>query len=335
MDSVAKIARQHPLRLTLLGISVALLVGLQVSNRTRPMPAQKWIAANLEKIQVEDPDDFYFAVFGDNRGSSFVFESILDRIQRDPQIAFAVAVGDLVHAGEKGNYRVFLEQVKNRLHKPLLTAIGNHELRGEGRRLYAEIFGPFYYSFQIGKTCFFVLDDADGDVDSQQRDWFREEVSGAHKCEQRLVFLHTPLYDPTDGRYDHCLPNAAADSLSELFSRCNVSHIFASHIHGWFEGEWAGIPFTISGGGGAALQGHNPAHYFFHYLKVHVRAGTLHAEVQSPTSMQYQRMGPRTYLAWLYIYPFLKIHGLELALLLVILALAASIYRSLIVKHKK
>ena len=233
MNGIAKFSKHHPLRVTLLAISIALLVGLQFKHLIQPLPAGNWIDTNLENIQVDDPDDFYFAVLGDNRGSGFVFEGILDHIQCDPQIAFAFAVGDLVHAGEAANYRVFLEQVRSRLHKPLLTAIGNHELRGKGRNLYNEIFGPFYYSFQIRKTCFFVLDDANGEFDSRQEDWFREAASGARECDQRLVFLHTPLYNPKGSRYQHSLPATTADSLIKLFSQYKVTHIFASHIHGW------------------------------------------------------------------------------------------------------
>ena len=333
MNGIAEVTRRYPLRVTLMGISIVLLVGLQFKNFNRPLPARNWIETNVEKIQVDAPDDFYFAVLGDNRGSGFVFEGILDHIQRDPQIAFALDVGDLVHAGEVGNYTVFLEQVKGRLHKPLMTAIGNHELKGQGRNLYNEIFGPSYYSFQIGRTCFFILDDADGTFDPQQKDWLREAASEARECQQRLVFLHTPLYNPKGSRYKHNLPDATADALVKLFRQYDITHIFASHIHGWFDGQWAGIPFTISGGGGAALQGDNPEHYFFHYLKVHVHAGTVQVEVQPLSFPQYQRMGKSAYLAWLYVYPFLRLHGFELALLVIILILAASIYRTAISKR--
>jgi hypothetical protein len=40
------------------------------------------------------------------------------------------------------------------------------------------------------------------------------------------------------------------------------------------------VPFTITGGGGAPLAGADPAHFFFHYLKVTLQAGEVHIKVQ-------------------------------------------------------
>ena len=57
-----------------------------------------------------------------------------------------------------------------------------------------------------------------------------------------------------------------------------ITHIFCSHIHGYFTGDWEGIPYTISGGAGAPLVGTDPAHFFYHYLKVRVRGGTVTVE---------------------------------------------------------
>jgi len=64
-----------------------------------------------------------------------------------------------VQDGRKEKFRFFINQIKQ-LNKPLLTAIGNHELRKNGRANYYELFGRFYYSFHIGNAYFIVLDDA-------------------------------------------------------------------------------------------------------------------------------------------------------------------------------
>lgn len=139
--------------------------------------------------------------------------------------------------------------------------------------------------------------------------------------------MHLPLYDPRGGNDQHSVSKGTADQLIQLFRQYNVTHIFASHIHGYFEGQWKGVPYTTSGGAGAALHGKDPRHYFFHYLKVHILGGKLKVEPQSIAFPAYERMGRKVYLAWLYVDPFLRIHKIELALLLVIAVLAVSMHR--------
>ena len=307
---------------------VLLLAALEVWDHFSALPEQDWIAKNRDKMRVPDPDHFSFAVFGDNKNSHSVFENLLRRVDDDPDIGFAMDIGDMVYDGEKEKYRYFLGQLHRHFHKPLLTAIGNHELKENGRGLYYSIFGPFYYSFQIGRTYFIVLDDANEvGIDPWQASWLETELIKAQKCQQRLVFMHVPLFDPRVGMYHHCLPKDTADDLAGLFKKYDVTHIFASHIHGYYQGQWDSIPYTITGGAGAEQMGTDPSHYYFHYLKVSIQDKQTIVEVTTLAAPEYEWVDRVLYLAWLYSYSFLRIHGIELALLLVIAGLAIPAYR--------
>ena len=319
MEWLLEIIRKHPFRAAFLFLVLLALLGLELWDHVSPLPGRDWIALNIKRIRIADPDNFCFAVFGDNKNSHFTFERLLKEIEHDPEISFAIDLGDLVYDGEKEKYRYFLRQIKSNFHKPLLTGIGNHELKEKGRGLYAEIFGPFYYSFRIGKVCFFVLDDAnEKGLDRWQRIWIERELKRSKGlCTQRLVFFHVPLYDPRRGHHRHCLPEEAAHDLLNLFQDYGVSHIFSSHIHGFFQGNWGGIPYIITGGAGAELVGTDPNHYFFHYLKVKVVNGNLQIKVKRLPSPKYERLDRLAYALWLYVYAFLRIHGVEMALLLI------------------
>jgi hypothetical protein len=59
-----------------------------------------------------------------------------------------------------------------------------------------------------------------------------------------------------------------------------VTHIFAAHIHSYFSGDWNGVPYTITAGAGAPLYGTDPAHFFYHYLKVTLKDGRVQVRVQ-------------------------------------------------------
>ena len=55
----------------------------------------------------------------------------------------------------------------------------------------------------------------------------------------RFLFMHIPLNKPEEEvKYYMCLPREAGDELLKLFKKYRVTHIFASHVHGYFEGKW-------------------------------------------------------------------------------------------------
>ncbi|MCG2772410.1 MAG: metallophosphoesterase, partial [Desulfobacterales bacterium] len=138
-----------------------------------------------------------------------------------------------------------------------------------------------YYAFQLKDHYFIVLNNnLRTGMGEAQMAWLEDELKKSQSYKTRLVFFHYPLFDPRGEKYHHSLPEEAGRRLAALFSRYKVTYIFASHIHGYFTGKWDGVPFTVSGGGGAPLAGADPAHFFYHYLKVTLQAGEVHVEVQ-------------------------------------------------------
>lgn len=271
-----------------LGLVILLIlvwVGAGLGAEPGPLPAWNWNEQNLRRIKVPAGPTLTFAVLGDNRSNPKVFVQVLKQMDRDPGLAFAIDVGDLVETGTVENFRVFLNQVRRYLHLPLLTAIGNHDLeRRHGARLYQKIFGPDYYAFQIKDNYFIVVNDVDKTGFSQaQWYWLNLELKKSQSYQTRLVFLHIPLFDPRSGK-SHALPVATGQKLAALFRRYHVTHIFAGHIHGYFAGKWDGIPYTITAGGGAPLYGNNPQHFFYHYLKVSLKDGKVAIQVRRVAS---------------------------------------------------
>jgi serine/threonine-protein phosphatase CPPED1 len=257
-------------------------VGTNLGAESGAVPARTWNHDNLERIKVPADDNLTFAVLGDNRSNPEVFGRVLNHLSRDPSLAFAMDVGDLVETGTVENFSNFLAQVRQHLHLPFLTAIGNHDLdQDRAPRLYRQIFGPDYYAFQIKDNYFIVVNDTGKTgVDEAQWRWLEKELEKSQAYQTRLVFLHTPLFDPRGGDHHHALPEDIGRRLAALFSRYHVSHIFAGHIHGYFAGVWEGVPFTITAGAGAPLYGNDSEHFFYHYLKVILKDGKVDIKVQ-------------------------------------------------------
>lgn len=270
------------IRIVLVVLGILVLSVLGRAADISPLPATNWNPANLAQIKVSAAKPLTFAVLGDSRDHPKIFGRLLQEIDRDPAITFVVHVGDMVKNVDLDQYRTFFQEVSRNLHQPLLAVIGNQEIYGEqGLELYHEIFGPDHYAFSLHNNYFIMLNDAAKEgVGAEQWRWLEDELKKSQAARTRLIFLHTPLYDPRGGDNHHCLGPEQAGPLLALFQKYQVTHIFAGHIHSYFTGTWDGVPYTITAGAGAPLYRTDPEHYFYHYLKVTVKGDKVQVQVR-------------------------------------------------------
>jgi len=267
-------------------LCIVVLAGAALAADTGPLPASQWNQENLSRIKGLAAEPLTFTVLGDNRDNPEIFGRVLKQADNDPGLTFAIHLGDMVHNADLAQYRTFFDEVRQNYRQPMVTVIGNHELYGEGGwerglKLYREIFGPDYYSFQVGGNYFIVVDDAAKEVMTpEQFSWLEAELKKAQAYKTRLVFLHVPLFDPSGSPKPHSLPPEAAARLMALFKKYQVSHVFAAHLHGYYAGVWDGLPYTITGGAGAPMYGKDIRHDFYHYVKVTIAEGQVKVQVR-------------------------------------------------------
>jgi len=274
-----------------------------------------WNFHQLQKIN-KDQTDFSFDVFGDNKNSVKTFNNLIKKINTD-NAAFAIDIGDLVYNGEKEKFRFFIDQISS-FKKPLLTVLGNHEIKEEGRANYYVLFGRFYYSFAVGNSYFIILDNANKkNIDAWQLDWLKKKFKKSRKYKNRFVFMHVPLFDPRKGEYKkgHSIKKIkTAKKLNKLFDENNVTMLFVSHIHGYYRGVWGKTPYIITGGGGAELAGSNPEHYFYHYIKVKVDNSNVKYEIVKLKTPDSGRVVKLIRDIWMYFYMFIRLHFIDILL---------------------
>ena len=291
--------------------------GIKIHSVLRAPKISDWNYHQLQRIDCSKTN-FSFVVFGDNKNSVKTFDNLISKLNKE-DILFAVDDGDLVYDGEKEKFRFFLNQIKN-LSKPLLTVLGNHGVKEEGRAAYYGFFGPFYYSFAVGKSYFIILDDAnERNLDDEQFAWLKNELRISQKYKNRFVFMHVPLYDPRKGEYKrgHSLKDLTfAKKLNDLFNENNVTMLFVSHIHAYYRGAWGRTPYIITGGAGAELAGSDPKHYFYHYIKVNVNSSGVKYSVVKLKSPGFELIDRWAHDAWIYIYAFFAIHFIDSILLI-------------------
>ncbi len=298
---------------------LALAMAIKIHSAFSSVKVSNWNYDNLQQID-KHQKNFSFAVFGDNKNSVTTFNRLIDRVNQD-DVSFAIDNGDLVYDGDIEKYQFFLRQIE-RFQKPLLTSLGNHDILEGGRANYYDIFGPFYYSFQVGDSYFIVLDDADAKgLDPTQMDWLKAELAKSQDYKYRFIVMHVPLFDPRQSgqALEHALEDPeAARQLNDLFDSNNVTMIFASHIHSYITGTWGKTPYIISGGAGAEIYSGDTGEAVFHYIKVNVsEEGVSYEVVKLPTPGS--ALGKLLYDVWIYIYAYVALHFWNIVIMLVLL----------------
>lgn len=231
--------------------------------------------------------DYSFTYSGDERNDEGNFKKMIEHINSNQtEILFNLNGGDL--RSEASQLYSFQRDYLSpgyvaKFNKPVLFTMGNHELVGDPTGVvYKSIFGsPAYYNFTENNTYFIVIDNAEGySLNETQMKWLKDQLNRSQNYHYRFVFMHTPLYNPTDDEDEHSMETngtGGANALETLFDENNVTMIFASHIHNYYNGTWGSTPYIISGGAGAPAEpGHPPNH---HYILVKVTGAGVNYEV--------------------------------------------------------
>jgi len=323
--------RRQPVKSTLCAVCFGAYLGTDIWDDVAPVSTHDWIAEQLNGLHVAEPGDFHFIVYGDNEGDRPPFASMLEEVAADPSIAFVVGNGDLVKTEGKEQFRQLIQQIRARLHVPFIPVPGNRDVEHCGL-LWRRIMGPRNYTFRVGANAFVAFDDNSADALAEnQIQWLEQALADAQDCDTRIVVMHIPLFDRANGIVGHCIPEAQSRRLIDIFHKGRVTYVFVSHVHGYYTGDYEGIPYTITGGGGGRLAGSTPEHYFFHYLRVHLHDGRLDVEVRRvPSPLSHRWFGPYGYSAWLMVRDLTTFQGLETSSLIAFIVLGLLLVRPLL-----
>ncbi len=236
------------------------------------------IGWNYQQLNIfsHSQSNFTFSYSGDERDDGGVFAKMINSINTNyPNLLFNINGGDLESDSSQihiFDYQYISPGSTAHFDKPVLFVIGNHELIGDpSEYLYQSIFGsPTYYNFTVNNSYFIVIDNAKGSLNETQLEWLNSQLNQSQKYKYRFVFMHIPLYTPS-GEVEHSMNTngqGGADALKTLFDANNVTMIFASHIHNYYNGTWGKTPYIISGGAGAPPENNNPPNH--HYIIVNV-----------------------------------------------------------------
>ncbi len=266
-----------------------------------PPPVTNWNADQLARIHAPAGDTLRFAVYADNRERNYFslgkpFNAVLNEIAARQDLAFIMHDGDAITHGHKLEfYRIFQAWRSHPQAAPMLMTVGNHELRKGRDANYISMFGPTHYAFRVGRHAFISMNTASqAAFNDDEVAWLRDQLAAAQDAETRVVFMHIPLGDVSKTQISILAdPRIHGDTrvrtVIDLFKQYKVTLAIASHFHGWYEGDWDGTPFVVTGGAGVTLEQDpddrtrpDPVHSFYHYLIVDLHDGKASVEVVRP-----------------------------------------------------
>jgi len=127
-EKLAYAVMRNPKKVVLLILCISLFSAVQIWKATAPLGTSDWNGKAVSRIITNDPENFSFALFGDNKDGPALFDKLLHDIDQRKEASFAIDMGDFLTAGGRKEMRGFIGELQDDLNIPLITVIGNHDL---------------------------------------------------------------------------------------------------------------------------------------------------------------------------------------------------------------
>jgi Icc-related predicted phosphoesterase len=171
---------------------------------------------NIDNLKSKAPkDSFRFIVISDSQRSYDELDDFVKKANSYDDISFVVLNGDITDFGLPNEYLWITERMQ-KLSFPFIVVIGNHDMLGNGREIYKQMFGPENFSFSYSGYRFIFSNSNSREATRNEllpdTSWLKREVSSTAVQEKIFVFAHLA---PFSGDFDRALEPAYARMLTE------------------------------------------------------------------------------------------------------------------------
>lgn len=250
-------------------------------------------ADNLDRVRalLKDRSDFSFAVLGNIRNSLEIFDKRMLPLLRDKGVDFMISAGNAVYDGAEDKYRLLSRGLRNN-GLPYLLAVGENEVEDRGTERFYRHFGPLFFSFDVGGSCFIFLDTSGETSWNWQMRWLQRELDLARDARFRFVIMNRSIFSPpvSDALEPAQLfDEATGSALRDLFTQYGVTAVFSSGNCASGRRVSGGVKYFDTGCAGGLLLDDEAGEYL--YLRVRVSEdGVDYTDVQVP-----HRVSPLAY----------------------------------------
>lgn len=192
-------------------------------------------AQNIKKIEelYADRDNLRFALISDSQRSYDELRDFVKHINTDDNIDFIVHAGDITDFGLTKEF-IIQRDILEKLNKPYLVVIGNHDCLANGDEVFSIIFGQQNFSFIAGKTKFIGLNT--NALESNYANpipnfsYLKQELDKDNSSyNQTVVVMHAK---PGNEQFDNNVADAFQYSLKQFKNLLFCMH---GHEHNYFQ----------------------------------------------------------------------------------------------------
>lgn len=193
-------------------------------------------AKNIQKLGQQAPSDtLTIAFMGDSQRWYDEAEDFVSHVNLFQDVDFVLHGGDISDFGLVKEFR-WVNEILSELKAPYLTAVGNHDLLANGKKVYTEMYGEYNYAFDYGDFRFIILDTNSREYEFNGRvpdlEWLQRMLDENTENRSVVVASHVP---PWDGDFDDNLEQAYAEILA---NDPNVVLSLHAHTHSFLDREF-------------------------------------------------------------------------------------------------
>ena len=182
---------------------------------------------NLERLRSKPENgSFNFIVISDTQRFYEELDDLVEKLNTYRDISFVVLNGDITDFGLRSEY-LWVSHRLQKLSFPFLVVIGNHDMLGNGRELYKNMYGTENFGFNFSGYKFIVLNSNSQEVGHNgslpDTTWLHQELAATPAQQKIFIISHIA---PFSGDFDRSLEQPYARMLAN-----NGNVIYSIHGH--------------------------------------------------------------------------------------------------------
>jgi len=181
--------------------------------------------SSLDKYNSTEFKSFKIALFGDTHTFYDDFNDIVKELNKRNDYDFIINMGDITLSGIYREFKWYSDII-NKLDKPVITIIGNHDCLSNGEYVFNEMFGPTNFTFEYNNCKFVIFDDIiwEKDIEDPDFDWFNDNLKNDKNYKHIIPFSHIPPWDEQFSYGNEMAYNYFLD-------KNNIKYSFHGHTH--------------------------------------------------------------------------------------------------------